>query len=141
MHVLSFLQRFRILCSGTLFWLLATRAAYPSPNAGPSVSEGDAAPPADVRKVAPATTSPGSSSQPYTLPAVTVTGVGAEESVLPTSQPNSSVYGKPFHHAAGDTHMLAGGATEVFELVITVLDGQAELDAVEAEAKRLVESQ
>jgi hypothetical protein len=53
---------------------------------------------------------------------------------------NSSVYGKPYHHAAGDTHMLEGGATEVFELVITVLDGQAELDAVEVEAKRLVES-
>lgn len=50
---------------------------------------------------------------------------------------NSSVYGKPHHLAAGDLHMLAPQTKEVFELTITVLDGDEDIDRVQEEAHRL----
>lgn len=50
---------------------------------------------------------------------------------------NSSVYGKPHHIAADDLHMLPPQAKETFELTITVLDGDEEIDRVQQEAHRL----
>ena len=50
---------------------------------------------------------------------------------------NSSVYGRPHHVSAGDLHMLPPQAKETFELTITVLDGDEDIDHVRNEARRL----
>jgi len=62
----------------------------------------------------------------------------AGDYVIGLEPANASVYGKPHHVAAGDQHMLAPGAREVFELTITVLDGDEEIDRVQEEADRLL---
>ncbi|CAB4244491.1 Outer membrane receptor protein, mostly Fe transport [Methylacidimicrobium sp. AP8] len=86
---------FSPFCLG-LSWLLFTGHAVPaSSEADPSTSDEGAPLPSASSKKAPPPLSPGSAGQPYSLPAVTVTGVGGEESVLPTARPDSSVYGVP----------------------------------------------
>jgi hypothetical protein len=61
----------------------------------------------------------------------------AGDYVIGLEPANSSVYGRPHHAAAGDVHMLAPHAKETFELTITVLDGEEEIDNVHQEADRL----
>ena len=61
----------------------------------------------------------------------------AGDYVIGLEPANSSVYGRPHHAAAGDVHMLAPHAKETFELTITVLDGDEEIDNVHQEADRL----
>ncbi|CAF0689589.1 TonB-dependent receptor [Candidatus Methylacidithermus pantelleriae] len=81
---------------GALVWVLVTRqAVWASLSNDSSVSGQDTVSPIPSLKVTPPTLSPDSPSNPYTLPEVTVTGVGGEKTVLPTAQPNSSVYGIP----------------------------------------------
>lgn len=50
---------------------------------------------------------------------------------------NSSVYGRKFHEERGDLHTMEPFAKENKRLVFTFLDGEAELEAVKAEAENM----
>jgi hypothetical protein len=63
--------------------------------------------------------------------------MAAGDYVIGLEPSNSSVYGKPYHHEQGSVQYLAPFATVTTNLLITLLDGEAEINAVKQCAEQL----